>query len=171
MKKLIFQTIQESDLPEVLAMFKTAAERISKMNIDHWQYWKNPPQEKINWVEAGIKNHEYFFILNEENIKIGMLRILDEDLLYWGKQNKKAKYVHSLVVKDEFTGKNLAKEILDKVEILAHKDACKFLRLDCDSKNKKLCQYYENLGFQKVDEKKLPISVYNLYEREVTKSS
>lgn len=165
---MIFQTIKESDLPEVLAMFKTAAERISKMNVDHWQYWKNPPQEKIEWVKEGIKNHEYFFVLNEENIKIGMLRILDEDLLYWGKQNETAKYVHSLVVKDEFTGKNLAKEILDKVETLAQKDDCKYLRLDCDSKNQKLCNFYENLGFKKVGEKELPLSIYNLYERKLS---
>lgn len=167
MAKLIFQTIPKSDITEVLAMFKTAAERISKMNVDHWQYWKNPPQEKINWVEAGIENQEYFYVLNEENIKIGMLRILDEDLLYWGNQNETAKYVHSLVVKDEFTGKNLAKEILDKVEVCAQKDNCKYLRLDCDSKNQKLCAFYENLGFKKVSKKELAFSVYNLYEKEV----
>ncbi|SDZ87639.1 GNAT family N-acetyltransferase [Psychroflexus halocasei] len=171
MKKLIFQTIQESDLAEVLGMFKTAAERISKMNVDHWQYWKNPPQEKVEWVKDGIKNQEYFFVLNEKNNKIGMLRILDEDLLYWGKQDKKSKYVHSLIVKDEFAGNNLAEKILDEVEILAHKNACKYLRLDCDSKNQKLCAFYENLGFQKVGAKELPLSIYNLYEREVTKSS
>lgn len=56
------------------------------MQIDHWQYWKNPPQEKVSWVEEGIKNREFFFIDDRDKNSIGMVRMLNEDLLYWGKQ-------------------------------------------------------------------------------------
>ena len=38
------------------------------------------------------------------------------------------------------------------------------MRLDCDNSNKKLCKYYENIGFQKVGEKQLRLVTYNLYE-------
>ncbi|MDO6760694.1 hypothetical protein Q4566_10825 [Tamlana sp. 2_MG-2023] len=75
----------------VLKLFKEAAERISKKHIDHWQYWKNPPQEKVKWVEEGIGNNEFFFIKNLESDCVGMVRVLEEDLLYWGKQDEKAK--------------------------------------------------------------------------------
>ena len=56
--------ITSTDIDEVLNLFKSAAEKIAKKNIDHWQYWKNPPIEKVNWVEEGILNNEFFFIKN-----------------------------------------------------------------------------------------------------------
>lgn len=162
-----FRKIEKKDKDKVLELFKEAAEKINKMNIDHWQYWKNPPKEKIEWVEEGILNNEFFFI-NELNGKnIGMVRILDEDLLYWGKQKEKAKYVHSLVIKEDYNGKGLGTKILQKIETTAKTDNCKYLRLDADSKNPKLCQYYEKIGFEKMGIKELPLSNYNLYEKKI----
>lgn len=165
--QLAFQPIQPKDQEEVINMFQAAADKINRMNIDHWQYWKNPPSEKIKWVEEGIENNEYFFVQNADQEIIGMLRILDEDLMYWGEQVEKAKYVHSLVVKEEFNGQGLGKEILQQIAQQAKAEDCKYLRLDADSKNPKLCFYYEKQGFQKVGTKELPISVYNLYQKEL----
>ena len=42
-----FQQITLKDLNTVLSLFKEAAEKIHKMKVDHWQYWKNPPKEKV----------------------------------------------------------------------------------------------------------------------------
>lgn len=164
---ITFSPIQLKDLDQVIDMFQAAADKINRMNIDHWQYWNDPPSEKIKWVKEGIANTEYFFIQNEDNEVIGMVRILDEDLMYWGEQVQKAKYIHSLVVKEKFNGKDIGVQILEKVAKQAQKEACKYLRLDADSKNPKLCKYYEKQGFQKVGTKKLPISTYNLYEKAI----
>ena len=163
-------TFKQADLSqkeEILNLFKITAERIHRMNIDHWQYWKNPPPEKLQWVEEGIKNKEYFFIYEATNF-IGMVRILNEDELYWGVQDVKAKYVHSLVVKSEFNGKGYGRKILNSIEQMAKDEGCKFLRLDCDSKNLNLCQYYESLEFTKVGVKEMTISTNNLYERVIS---
>lgn len=135
------------------------------MQINHWQYWKNPPSEKIKWVKEGIAKNEYFFVLNGNYETLGMVRILDKDLMYWGEQSEKAKYIHSLVVKEKFNGQGIGVQILDKVAKDAKGQGCKYLRLDADSKNPKLCNYYEKQGFQKVGTKKLPLSIYNLYEK------
>ncbi|MDQ7917386.1 GNAT family N-acetyltransferase [Mesonia sp. MT50] len=140
---IFFKQIHIDDKNKVLLLFKEAAEKISKKNVDHWQYWKNPPQEKIKWVEEGILNDEFFFVENSEQQNIGMLRILEEDFMYWGKQKDKAKYIHSLVVIEKLEGRGFGKMILQKVEKEAKKEGCKFLRLDSDSKNPKLCNYYE----------------------------
>ncbi|KGL62759.1 N-acetyltransferase GCN5 [Polaribacter sp. Hel1_85] len=137
------------------------------MNINHWQYWKNPPQEKIKWVEEGIQNNEFFFIDNLKGNNIGMVRILNEDLLYWGKQNEKAIYIHSLVIKEEYNGKGIGSKVLEKIASNAKNFNCKFLRLYADSKNRGLCSYYENIGYKKVGMKKLPLSINNLYEKEL----
>ena len=162
-----FKQIQISDKANVLTLFKEAAEKISKKNIDHWQYWKNPPKEKIAWVEEGIQNNEFFFITNKSEDLIGMVRILDEDKLYWGAQKEKSKYIHSLVIREKFNGKGLGREILQEIETKAKTDDCKYLRLDADAKNPKLCSYYENLGFKKVGSKELPLSTYQLYQKEL----
>lgn len=162
-----FAPIKISDKHAVLDLFKEAAEKISGMNIDHWQYWKNPPKEKIEWVEEGIRNNEFFFIEKSEGGIIGMVRILKEDLLYWGKQKEKALYVHSLVVRGEYGGKGIGSAVLEKIENEAKTDGCKYLRLDADSKNPKLCNYYEKQGFQKVGTKEVPLSVSNLYQKEL----
>ena len=164
---ITFKPIKIEDKSIVLNIFKKAAEKIKKMSIDHWQYWINPPQEKIKWVEEGISNNEFFFFNDLYGKNIGMVRILNEDLLYWGKQPRKAKYIHSLVVKEEYNGKGIGTKVLQKIENNAKKDNCKYLRLDADSKNSKLCKYYEELDFIKVGIKELPFSNNNLYEKEI----
>lgn len=92
---LKFILIKPEELPEVLDFFKAAAKKIAQKNIDHWQYWKNPPPEKVSWVKKGIANNEFFFIEDQAENRIGMVRILKEDLLYWGEQEENANYVHS----------------------------------------------------------------------------
>ena len=164
---ITFKQIEHCDKNTVLNLFKKAAEKINKMNIDHWQYWKNPPLEKIKWVEDGIQNNEFFFIelLNGENV--GMVRILNEDLLYWGKQDDKAKYIHSLVIKEKYNGQEIGSKVVQKVEHLAKVENCKYVRLDADSKNPKLCAYYERLGFKKVGLADISPSPCILFEKEL----
>jgi ribosomal protein S18 acetylase RimI-like enzyme len=166
--KLIFKSINKEDQNEVLKLFQESAEKINRMNIDHWQYWKNPSLEKIKWVEEGIENNEYFFVQNTQQETIGMVRILEQDLMYWGEQSQKAKYIHSLVVKEKYNGNGIGALILYKIANDAKEKHCKYLRLDADSKNPKLCKYYEKQGFKKVGIKKLPLSVYTLYQKKLT---
>ena len=162
-----FKQISIDDKHAVLSLFKDAAEKIAKKNIDHWQYWKNPPIEKIQWVEEGIENNEFFFIENTDSETIGMLRILEDDVMYWGEQSDKAKYIHSLVVIEKYEGKGIGQLILKKVEKEAKSNGFSCLRLDSDAKNSKLCDYYEKLGFEKEGAKELPLSTYTLYEKEI----
>ena len=164
---ITLKQVGNKDKNKVLQLFKNAAERINKMNIDHWQYWLNPPIEKIKWVEKGIHNKEFYFIQTLEDENLGMVRIMDEDLLYWGKQKEKAKYIHSLVVTDKYNGKGIGTKVIQQIAENANEDKSKFLRLDADAKNPKLCSYYEKLGFEKVGTKELPLSTYNLYEKEL----
>lgn len=156
-----------TELDKALNFFKAAAESIAKKNIDHWQYWKNPPQEKVAWVQEGFEKEEFFFIENLQKDSIGMLRIMEEDLTYWGKMPNTAKYIHSLVVLDEFQGKNVGKIILKKVAKIARKQGFEYLRLDCEAKNTKLCQYYEQQDFTKIGTQKVFDSTYNLYQKKL----
>ena len=159
--------ITSIDLNKVLNLFKLAAEKIAKKNIDHWQYWKNPPIEKINWVKEGILNNEFFFIKNTQEEIMGMIRILDKDLQYWGENNDRAKYIHSLVITEKYEGYGIGNKVLQKIENDARNNNYDYLRLDCDSKNPKLCEYYIKQDFIKVGQKILPLSTYNLYQKDI----
>ena len=165
--QLNFSPIPPTDLDQVINMFQAAAKKISRLQIDHWQYWNDPPSDKIQWVKEGLANREYVYVRNKESDTVGMLRILDQDLMYWGEQDEKAKYVHSLVVKEDYNGQGLGQQILEQVADLARQDHCRYLRLDADSKNPKLCQYYESMGFKRVGSTTQRISTYNLYQKEV----
>ncbi len=163
----VFSKIRIEELDTVLDLFKSTAEKIQKKGVDHWQYWHDPPPAKIQWVQEGITNQEFYFVNNEKGENIGMVRIMDEDLLYWGEVDGKSKFVHSLVVREEYNGKGIGATILQAIETQAREENCEFIRLDCDSKNPRLCQFYENLNFQKVGTSELPLSTYNLYQKEL----
>ena len=162
-----FKQIVVDDKAAVLALFKRSAEKIKRMQVNHWQYWNNPPADKIKWVEEGIHNSEFFYIF-VEGVNVGMVRILDEDLPYWGRQDEKAKYIHSLVVREQFNGKGIGNAAIKAVGAMAQENNCKYIRLDADSENPKLCEYYENQGFKKVGTKTLTLSTYILYQKELT---
>jgi ribosomal protein S18 acetylase RimI-like enzyme len=164
--ELELKLILKEDLSIVLDLFKSAAKKIAKKNVDHWQYWLNPPKEKIQWVKDGLQKDEFFFIIMGDET-IGMVRIQDQDHLYWGDNTDNAKYIHSLVVSEEFKGLQIGSRVIRKIENRARKENCTFLRLDCDSKNPKLCDYYLNQGFVQVGRKELPLSIYNLYQKEI----
>ncbi len=165
--EITFKKAAKADIELLLQVLKGAAQKISKKGVDHWQYWIDPPIEKISWVKEGIENGEYFF-MSHRGDPLGIIRIMDQDLVYWSaSQNReRAKYIHSLVIFEAHNGKGIGQKVIDAVASLARKEGCLYLRLDCDANNSKLCQYYEKQGFTKVMTKRFPYSINKLYERE-----
>jgi len=93
-----------------------------------------------------------------------MYRLSQEDLDYWGPNNDGALYIHSLVTHPDFVGKGIGHQMIaDVIRDMKTRNQT-LLRLDCHAGNKKLCTYYEQLGFEKVGEKLMPHSLNNLYE-------
>lgn len=146
-----------------LSLLKSAASILQQKGIDQWKIWLDPPSEKISWVEAGFANGEFYFILIGDRI-VGMYRLLTEDELYWGPQDVKAWYVHSLVVLPGFSGQHIGKRVLEQLIKEATNRGIPLFRLDCNAANKALCAYYENIGFKQVGVKQMPHSLNNLYE-------
>ena len=162
-----FRQAHQNDLNEALNMLKEAATNLKSKEIEQWDFWLNPTQEKITWIREGFENNEFYFII-QNDITIGMFRLLDEDMLYWGKEQEKATYIHSLVVKPEFSGNRIGEKIIEKLGENAKNERIYILRLDCNAANKKLCHYYEKQGFVKVREKQMPHSLNNLYEKRLS---
>lgn len=165
--KLLFRKAKLSEIDTALLILKQAASFLQSKKVNQWDFWLQPPKDKINWVKEGFKNGEFYFVENESTQLIGMFRLLTKDELYWGEQESDAYYVHSLVVKQEFTGMQYGSKILAKIESELIKKGVLKLRLDCNASNPVLCAYYEEKGFVKVGQKKMPHSLNYLYEKEL----
>jgi ribosomal protein S18 acetylase RimI-like enzyme len=164
-----FRQAQKDEIKTALALLRSAAKTLQFKNIDQWSFWLDPTPEKIKWIEDGFANNEFFFIVSNAQV-IGMFRLLDNDLLYWGKRNDSAKYIHSLVIDERFSGNQLGKRVIDKIILDTIHSGVFILRLDCNASNPKLCRYYEKQGFKKVGEVQMPHSLNNLYEMQLTKN-
>jgi ribosomal protein S18 acetylase RimI-like enzyme len=151
----------------VFDLLSAAAQILARKKINQWKYWVNPPAEKVIWVKEGIKKEEFFFIVNQKQQTMGVVRVSNDDVLYWGQMDDKAKYIHSLIVSEEFSGLKLGTAVIKKIKEDAILNNIKYLRLDCDSSNKKLCQYYINHGFTKIRIKELSLVTYNLYQQKI----
>ena len=114
--KLLFRKAKLSEIDTALLLLKQAASFLQSKKVNQWDFWLQPPADKINWVKEGFKNGEYYFVENETTKLIGMYRLLAEDELYWGKQELDSYYIHSLVVKQEVSGMQFGSKILAKIE-------------------------------------------------------
>jgi len=146
-----------------LALLRSAATTLQQKGIDQWSIWLDPPVEKIKWVEDGFGNGEFYFIIIKEQVA-GMYRLLTADELYWGVQETEARYIHSLVVLNEYSGQQIGRRVLEQLITKTREAGITLFRLDCNAANKALCNYYEQLGFRQVGMKQMPHSLNGLYE-------
>lgn len=163
--ELIFKKAVLRELDAVLLLLKQAAVGLQEKNINQWSIWLNPDATKVNWIKEGLEAGEFYFVETGNNKIIGMFRLMEQDQLYWGKQEVSARYVHSLIVTPAFKGSNTGKSIMAAIEKQVKAEGINILRLDCIASNPKLCAYYESMGFVKKGMKQMPHSLNNLYEK------
>lgn len=163
--ELIFKKAVLRELDTVLLLLKQAAVGLQEKNIDQWSIWLNPDATKVNWIKEGLEAGEFYFVETGNNKIAGMFRLMEQDELYWGKQEVPARYVHSLIVTPAFKGSNTGKSIMAVIEQQVIAEGIYLLRLDCIASNPKLCAYYESMGFVKKGIKQMPHSLNNLYEK------
>ena len=161
-----FIRAQKVELKDALNFFKLASQSLTKKQVSQWNYWVDPPEEKIKWVKEGFDKGEFFFVYDAAGNKIAMFRLLDSDTLYWDEKgnDKSVRYVHSLVVPPAYSGFGIGKKVMLKIIKNLGSEGIQKFRLDCDGSNTKLCTYYESYGFKKVGEKITKYATNNLYE-------
>ena len=161
-----FINAKPNQIEEALELLKTAALRLQSQQISQWNYWLDPPEERLEWLRQGFENDEYYFLKHHSRI-IAMYRLMEIDLKYWGKRNESAYYIHSLVVHPDYKGQRIGAQMIQKIQELAVANHKEFLRLDCDATNDALCDYYRQLGFEEVGLIQLELSVNRKFQRAV----
>lgn len=169
-KNISFQLANITELSLTLSLLKEAAVWLQSKNTQQWSFWINPPKGKIDWIKEGFENEEFYFVYQNNEILLGMFRLMYFDEQYWGERPDrfdKAAYVHSLTIKREFAGQALGALFLQKIEDKLRSEGIFKFRLDCMQSNIGLCNYYERQGFTKVGEVQMSWAMQNLYEKEL----
>ncbi len=156
---------KEEEYQLALDLYFKAALKLKNKNVDHWQFWLEPKNERIEAVIQAFKSEEYYFVIDVVGNRVGMFRLLTSDPYFWGDMDEYGYYIHALVTDPLHAGKEIGRSILFKIEHMAKLYGVKLLRLDCNSSNLFLCDYYEGLGFIKMGQKQIPQSLNNLYEK------
>jgi len=137
-----FKIAQSDDLPVVMEILGEAAAWLAEKGIDQW-----PSPPNVHWrrrmAEAVERGEVYTVGFGEKHL--GIFRLTWSDP-YWNDDGL-AGYIHSIAIRTEMHGQNLAGAILRMVEAEVSQRAKPFLRLDCLASNSRLGRYYEEHGF------------------------
>jgi ribosomal protein S18 acetylase RimI-like enzyme len=165
-KILKIRLAQPNEIKIGFQMLREAALWLKSKEIDYWQNWLDPPTHHKDWIISGFSKKEFRFI-EQNNEIIGMIRLQDNDEIFWGNDDTPAIYIHSFTTKRSLAGYSIGSQILAQVELIARQNGKKFLRLDCGSQIEGLNNYYLKENFRFVRQKKLDGYIMNLYEREI----
>ena len=141
-----FRIVKITEIDKILSILNSIARDLKLKKVSQWTQWLDPTKTDIKWVEDKINSGFFFFIVDEQDL-IGMFSLSDSDEKYWGKQNIKAKYLHSLSILPKFKGQKLGEKVIQKIKTDLRKTDNKYLRLDCIASNKTLKDYYQSQGF------------------------
>jgi ribosomal protein S18 acetylase RimI-like enzyme len=105
------------------------------------------------WKAAAALTHirtGHVRLIEVDGISAAMMMLSWQDETYWGKQGPDAGYLHGLAVRRDFRGLGLGAFALRWANDHVASHGRRYLRLDCDARNTKLCAYYESFGFERV---------------------
>ncbi|WP_322087531.1 GNAT family N-acetyltransferase [Burkholderia sp. BCC1999] len=115
------------------------------------------------WVRNNVAE-KAVYVVEQDGTLIGTFALGFDDDNHWGPQAPVAGYVHGLCVRQGFNGLGIGSFVLDWCAREVSGSNRRFVRLDCDAENTKLCAYYESLGFVRVGLKSDGRD-WSLYER------
>lgn len=101
------------------------------------------------------------YVKEENGETIGAVALsLEKDAVYkdvkWLTPDGKNLYVHRLCVHPEQQGRGIARELMDFAESHARDTGCLSARLDTFSRNPRNIRFYENRGYQRLEDVYFP---------------
>ncbi|CAN7502746.1 GNAT family N-acetyltransferase [Caballeronia sp. LjRoot31] len=161
MTKRIIRMAGEGDVPALTQIRNDAHAK----KVAHCDYaWgKEGDGFSERWVLNNVSQKEVY-VVEQDGTSVGTFSLDFDDDSHWGPQEPIAGYVHGLCVRKGFNGRGLGSFMLDWCANKVSGMNRRFVRLDCDVQNAKLCAYYESLGFIRVGLKPDGY-VWSLYEK------
>jgi ribosomal protein S18 acetylase RimI-like enzyme len=161
MTRRIVRMAGEADVP-VLTKIRNDAHAKKVAHCDYaWGKEGDGFSEK--WVLNNVTQRDVY-VVEQDGEFVGTFALDFGEDSHWGPQEPIAGYVHGLCVRNGFNGLGLGSFMLDWCANKVSSMNRRFVRLDCDVQNAKLCAYYESLGFIRVGLKSDGY-VWSLYEK------
>ncbi len=142
---------KQADIKKILSITSACAKDMVSKGIFQWndQY---PNQEAF---ENDLKNNWLYVITNNQNT-VGSISItpeMDEEYnsIKWLTSNNKNLYIHRLAVHPEMQRKGYAQKLMNFAEGYAKKNNYISIRLDTFSKNFRNQRFYEQRGYQRLE--------------------
>lgn len=139
------------EIVDILELTKACAKHMEKKGIFQW----NEVYPSKLAFEKDVSRKELFVLESENNI-IGCITIttfMDEEYIpvKWLTPNENNIYIHRLAIKPEYQGKGHAQQLMDFAENYACDKGYISIRLDTFSQNKRNQKFYEQRGYQKLE--------------------
>jgi GNAT superfamily N-acetyltransferase len=151
-----------NQVAEVSEILREAAVWLENKGLKMWEANELAPEDIENQVKNGM-----FWLAKIDNEIAGCVRFQTEDNEYWDDiPHTDSAFVHRVAVRRKFAGQGVAIAMLDWAKSQAKLLNKRYLRLDCDQREK-LINFYESQGFKFHSEKiRTPYTV-NRYEFEI----
>lgn len=143
---LLVQQATDSDAQTIKDILAHAVNHKLLRGDDSWGFMSYEGED----IENSIRDNTAYLAVLDGKI-VGTFVLLWQDDATWGSQPNNAAYVQRLAVGGNWHKLNIGAEILDAISRYVAPFGRTHLRLTCSSENKKLCSYYENLGFVRAD--------------------
>ncbi len=137
-----------TDTDELLTIFEEARLfKVSKGDL----CWGTEPFTLEETYELVTNGDVYMSKIDDKPAGGLILSWADTDK--WGKElgnDSQAGYVHRFATNNAFRHQHVGDLLLNWVKKQIHENERRYLRLDCRAENTKLCNYYEERGFERV---------------------
>ena len=135
------------DIDEAVDVMREAAGWLIDSGVP---LWKLEDLTKENLLKENSAEEFYIFRVNDESA--GAMILKWHDPFFWpNAETGESGYIHKLSVRRKYAGKGVSIKMIDQAIEECRKRKAAYLKLDCDPGRRKLCDFYANLGFIRVD--------------------
>lgn len=141
-------TARLMQLDEITTLYRACGAKMLQQGFDNWGDFYPP----VVTIMQDIEQENLFVLINEHTI-IGVI-VLDEiqpsmfSEVSWQFDSIKTLVIHRLAIHPNYQSKGYAKRLVRFAEKQAQEQQYTVIRLDAYSINKKLLEFYKNLGYQ-----------------------
>ncbi len=155
------------DIDEAIDIIREAAGWLIEIGRPLWNL-EDLTKEKM--LKDSKIDDIYVFKVNNESA--GAMILKWQDTLFWPNiKYGESGYIHKLSIRRKFASTGFSIKMVDQAINECKKRYIPLLRLDCDANRENLCDFYEKLGFIRVDRRMMGIFDVAFYEYDVVKKS
>lgn len=131
-----------SEVPAVIDVLADASAWLASRGIDQW-----PKRFSDSFISATAERGDLYVAVEEPEVVGGTITLQWSDPMFWAERCD-AGFFHRLAIRRSHTG--LGRRLIDWADYHTEQRGRPYLCLDAMTSNRRLRDYYEDLGFEEV---------------------